>query len=145
MVPLASASPANARSMLFSLRLTVCCGLTPARKKHLDALDLEGLHHLREYLVQHRRWPRYPAEMDQSENKDIKDSELTYFGRLVREGELEGELRGALKEARCAIEVLCTVFELRLTKARKQHVSALDLAGLHSLRDHLVQHRRWPR
>lgn len=91
--------------------------------------------------------------LDQSENKDIKDSELTYFGRIAlearqegrQEGELKGELTGALKEARRTIEVLCAVFELRLTKARKKHLDSLDLAGLHGLRDHLVQHRRWPR
>jgi hypothetical protein len=82
--------------------------------------------------------------MDESEIKDIKDikdSELTYFGRKYKEALEEGERKGELE----GIEALCTVLDLRLTPARKKHLHALSLDGLQSLREHLVQHRSWPR
>ena len=78
---------------------------------------------------------------DEPENRDIKESELTYFGRIAYKAAQEAKLEAT----RQTVEYLCAAFDLRLTAARHKYMESLDLPGLHALCEHLKDHRRWPK
>lgn len=81
------------------------------------------------------------AIVEKPENRDINESNLTWAGKLIKEGELKGELKGKLD----AIQKLCQVLHIRITPARRQHLNQLDLTGVEALFEHLLLQHAWPK